>query len=496
VITIELTPLSYRIKVTPKGQLLGTQLYLHNHLKRFSHTKWDHRLGRSILLRRYVHYDEKTQTLFLPRYDFVAFCQYLHTNNVPFEAIDLPLQQGADVAIPLKPHVKPRDQRQADAIQYLTTCPEAHRGLSVPPGFGKTVCTEITFAHFGKRAMVCVGGLVEQWQESIFEFTELTEADVYVIQGAASMAKLLLQIDKTIFPKIIICSLGTIRAYALGDEAYENYPPFIELFDRLRVGVKVIDEAHLNFYLTLMLDLQTNAAINIALTATFDRGEQQVKQIFDLHYPHLMRFGENEFDRYVDIYSYSYSLGGMIPSKAYRTASGYNHSKLEDYLLRRTPTRLAHIYDTIYSPAIFAHYVNVRKQGEKLLVLCATVDMCRWFQKKLMADLPSQEHFKIELYTYESDAVVLKEADVIISTPGSAGTGRDIKNLRTMLMTLATGSDNLNKQSLGRLRKLPDGSTPLYAYVWCRDFPEHVKYQEIRKNTYLARGKTYQEIAL
>jgi superfamily II DNA or RNA helicase len=310
------------------------------------------------------------------------------------------------------------------------------------------------------------------------------------------MTKLLLQIDKTIFPKVILCSLGTIRAYTLADEAYENYPPFTEICDRLKVGIKVIDEAHLNFFLTLMVDLQTNAAVNIALTATFDRGDHQVKQIFDAHYPRLMRFGENNLKKYVDIYSYSYSLGGALPSKAYITPQGYNHSKLEDYLIRRVPQKLKYIFDSTYKPAIYAHYVNVRKPGQRLLILCSTVAMCQWIKDRLVQDLPPEDNFKIALYTSETDDSVLSQFDIIVSTPGSAGTGTDIKDLLTVFMTLATSSDNMNKQSLGRLRELPNGDTPVYAYAWCRDIAKHVSYQEVRRYTFTNRGLNFYEIVL
>ena len=495
-IIIQVTPLSYRIKMSSNGQLLGTNHFITKYVKRFEHTKWDNRVRRSILYRRYVHYDAKTSTLFLPHYDLMNFCAFLQTINVAYALEHLPLQNGMPVEIQLKSHIQDKNQDQTDAIEYLTTCPDSQRGLSSLPGFGKTYCAVKTIAHIGRRAMICVGGLVDQWKRAIMEYTTLTEDDIYVIQGAPSMTKLLLQIDQKIFPKVILCSLGTIRAYALADEAYENYPPFTEICDRLKIGIKVLDEAHLNFFLTLMVDLQTNAEVNIALTATFDRGDYQVKQIFDAHYPRLMRFGENNLKKYVDIYSYSYSLGGALPPKAYMTPNGYNHSKLEEYLIRRVPQKLKYIFDSTYKPAIYAHYVNVRKPGQRLLILCSTVIMCQWIKDRLVQDLPWEDNFKIAMYISDTDDSVLSQSDIIVSTPGSGGTGTDIKDLLTVFMTLATSSDNMNKQSLGRLRELPNGDTPVYAYAWCRDISKHVSYQETRRYTFTNRGLNFYEIVL
>ena len=494
-IVISVTPLSYRISVGPNGQLLGTTLFLRNYIRKFNHTGWDRRKGYSVILERYVHYDEKTLTLFVPRYDFDSFCQLLNAHEIAFKVEHVSLQVGHDVDIRLKPHVRDRDERQTQTIAYLTTCPDSLRGVSLMPGSGKTYCAIKTSSILGKRTMVCVAGLIDQWKRSVLEFTTLTEDEIYVIQGSASMTKLLLQIDKTLFPKIILCSLGTVRNYALSKDTYENYPPFTSLCDHLGVGVKVVDEAHLNFWATMMIDLQTNAAVNIALTATFDRTDAQEKRFFDAHYPRLMRFGENEFDRYVDIYSYRYSLGGAVPAKAYRTINGYNHSKFEEYLMRRSPNKLEYLFATVYSPAIFSHYVNRRKPGQKLLVLCARIEMCRWLRDRLIKELPKSDNFNVDVYNSENpDDSVLSDNDIIISTPGSAGTGTDIKDLLMVLMTIATGSDNTNKQTLGRLRVLKTGDAPQYVYTWCADIIEHVRYEGRRRYTYQLRGKTFTEV--
>lgn len=495
-IQIYTTPLSYRIKVLPDSQLVGTQIYLSKYLKRFSQMTWSHIMKRMILYKRYVYYNKKTNMLCLPRYDLPHFCQMLKYSNIPYEIKDLPLQKGKDVDISLKSFVKDRNADQTSAIEFLTNSKEHVRGLSLSPGMGKTYCAIKTICNLKKRAMISVAGLVDQWVQAILNFTTLTEDDIYVVKGAPSLTKLISQIDRNIFPKIIVCSLQTMRNYASDDEAYENYPDFDTLIDILKVGVRVIDEAHLNFHLSMMLDLRSNANINIALTATFDRSDYTVKQIFHSHYPAHIRHGEQIFDKYVDIYGYNYSLGGMLPQKAYTTPNGYNHSKYEMYLLGKGVVRLEYIYAHVYSPAIYAYYVNEYQDKDKLLILCSTVDMCKWFEKRLKDDLPSQLNLKIGIYISESDMDVLSDLDVIISTPGSAGTGTDIKDLKVMLMTVATGSDVLNKQSLGRLRKLDSLATPIYIYTWNRDIASHIKYNEIRKITFMARGKKFEEITV
>lgn len=495
-ITIQTTPLSYRIKALSTGQLCGTHIYLEEYLRKFNLTTWDQRARRFILMKRYVHFCRRTSMLYIPRYDLDSFLDFLRKRGVEWRIEEIPLQTGKTIDINLKPGVTDKNEKQTKGITQLLTSDEHLQGLSLNPGEGKTYCTIKVISVLKKRAFIACIGLVDQWIKSILQFTDLKKEDIYVIQGAPSVAKLLSQIDRNIHPKIIMCSLATLRGYVMDDESYGNYPPFDEICDRLGIGIRVIDEAHLNFHLSLLTDLRTNAYLNIALTATFDRNEIQVKTIFNNHYPPRIRYGEDEFTQHVDIFSYSYTLGNMLmPQKAYHTANGYNHSKMEDYLLRKMPTKLEYVYDRFYATAIYSHYVNIRKPGQKLLILCSTIEMCKWFKRRMEIDLPKEDNFKICIYVNGTSDDELEVNDIIVSTPGSAGTGTDIKDLLTVIMTVATGSDILNKQSLGRLREI-FGVTPNYAYFWNRDIIPHCNYQETRRITFTQRGKNYKEYTL
>ena len=161
-LTIHVTPLSYRVGVAPNGQLLGTNLFLRVYLKKFNHTVWDKVKGIPILYRRYVRYNEKLGMLYLPYYDLDAFCRYLRENGVVYTISQIPLQQGVDVTIPLKSHIQDRNERQTKAIQYLTTSQESLRGLSLNTGclVGDTIIS-CNRARKGYKTTLKV--MYEQW---------------------------------------------------------------------------------------------------------------------------------------------------------------------------------------------------------------------------------------------------------------------------------------------------------------------------------------------
>ena len=352
-----------------------------------------------------------------------------------------------------------------------------------------TATSIVAISKIGRRALICVPFMLEQWVKSIKKFTKLKDDDIYVIQGMASFAKLMARIDKSLHPKIIIISIPTLRMYADGAENYHNFPNFDKLCDHLKIGVRVVDEVHLNFQTNLLFDMRMNNAVTIPLTATFDNSSQSVKIIFENHYPRRERFGENHYKRYVDVYAYGYRLGFTPPSNAYRGREGYSHTKFETWLLAKKNRRvLEDIKSRVYAPIINSHYINKADPKEKLLVLAATVEMCKNLKESYTEDYADK---KSSIYIGGTKDEVLDENDIIVSTPRSAGTGRDIKDLRTTLMTVSVRSSPLNKQVMGRLRELPSGNTPEYVYCHCLDIPQHVSHAEFRKEILEPLSKTF-----
>ncbi|CAK9253469.1 unnamed protein product [Sphagnum jensenii] len=488
-IVISLAPLSYRLSVNEDGLLKGTHIRLGGYIRKFSQTAWDARARTSITLKRYLYYSPTTETLYLPRYDFETFCSFLQLNGVAYKTETLPISHGIPIKAKMQSWAVPRDN-QIPAIASLTEGTDPMRGLALNTGIGKTFCTITAIVTMGVRAMICVTGLIDQWIREIVKFTDIAEDDIYVIQGSSTMKRLLVEIDQTVHPKIILCSLGTLRNYATDKESYEQHPLFDDIYTRLGVGVRVIDEAHLNFWINYIIDLRSNTSVTIPLSATFDRADIQVKNIFDRHYPTMVRFGEGTYERYIDIYSYSYSLGGLSP-KSYMTPKGYSQVKFEEHLLLRRQ-KLEYLYRHVYSPIIYAYYLNRYKAGEKMLILCGRVSMCAWFKEKLDEDLPKHLNLRVGVYADGIPDSICEESDMIISTVGSAGAGSDIKKLRVVMMTIATGSATTNKQTLGRLRDPKDGIAPIYAYTWCRDIPPHFNYEQDRREIYRLREPSQQ----
>lgn len=488
-------------KLAPNGYFHNSFYTLLPFIERYTERRWDKRLRRKVLVKRYMFYDNKTETIYFPRCDLDALCTYLSACQVKWELIEVPINEGLSVDIPFKYHQFPdKNEIQRLGIESITKSTDSLRALALQTGTGKTYSAIKAAALLGKRTIFCIGGMINQWYNEIKKFTYLEDKDIYIIQGGDSIKKLLDQCDKTLFPKVIISSIDTLRGYCSNNPLYSNFPNFDTFFTDLNIGVKVTDEAHLNFHTNLIIDIRTNIAITIPLTATFDRNDPVGKEIFDRVYPIEYRFGQDSYSKYVDIYAYEYSSGTFVSPSQFTGSYGYNHAKYENWLLKKGGIHFKYVYRFCVSNLIEAHYISVKKPGEKLMILCFTKALCQKYVDKISDMYPD---LKVAKYIDVSPDSVLTDNDIIVTTPGSGGTGRDIKNLKTVICMYNTNSDVLKEQMLGRLRRLdPEdvpvetSNRPIFVTTYNRDIPKHIEYHRGTSLLYKEKGYSYTEYKL
>lgn len=491
-VVINTSPMSFRVKIEKNGCLEGTTVFLNDYCRKFVSFKYNNLYRQMVASTIYRYYNKKTHELYLPRFDLDNFTAFLTSRGVRYVVNEIPRSIGKRVSIKIHDWFKPKSEIQEKSILYLTTSMTPVRGLNIQPGAGKTAAFIKSTADLGVRTLIRVGGMVEQWVNEIKKYTTCTDDDIYVIQGAASIKKLYEGIDKTIFPKYIVASLRTIQAYAEDVDPNSQLPPFDEFFDRCKIGVSGVDEAHLNFHANFIIDMRTNAGIIIPLTATFKVADEKAKEIFDLHYPLDMRFGGQYYSKYVDIISVRYTQASQVglPMKLFKGPNGYSHIKFETWLLSKgRQSHLEPYVDSVILPLMHSYYISRKEENERALVLCSTTEMCKYYIERFKEAFPE---LKVELYVAKSPDSILSEADIIVSTTGSAGTGRDIKRLRFCLNTISIRSEPTNEQILGRLRELTYSEIPpVFAYPYWACVPSHRDHAQYREQLYRPRGKSF-----
>lgn len=354
-----------------------------------------------------------------------------------------------------------------------------------------TVSVFMGIQKLARRSLITMTSRLEQWVKEIGSYTTLEEDDLYVIQGVASLTKLLEQIDKLIFPKLILASTSTVRRYLEYGDGYKHLPPPVEFCEKTDVGIIATDEYHEHFNSNLMMMLALNPQLFIPITATFKATSPFVKNIFNRFIPQEVQFEGGAYDRFVNATAYQYNGGGyLIKPYHYMRAKGYSQNKFEEFLLSKKgePVLNAVLNDAIL-PIIKEHYINIAEKGEKFLMICSSKEMCDYLAgvfKRVFRDK------SVSVFYSGMPTTTLERFDMILSTPGSAGTGRDIKGLRTCFAFENTGSEIRNLQFIGRLRGPPQMmNEPHFCMLYFSCIPQHINYNNSRAMLYAPRALKY-----
>ena len=429
----------------------------------------------------FIMANDVTNTIRFPRPYLESFINNMNSVGIDFNISEYPHHyEPTEIDTFLRPEAIPREE-QNEAIEFLLDSPMNRKGLTLAPGVGKTFISIYVIAKMQKVGMIVVSGLIDQWVESIDKFT-LEKEDVYVIKGFNSLKKLL---ESTYQPKFIVCSLETLRPYVYNVGAYRHMLPYEEFLEKYNVGVKVIDEAHLNFKTGVKIDLKSIVPQNLYLTATFTKAGP-IKRIFNTIYPDEIKYGDSD-NKHSNITFYAYN--SRVPEKVCKTRRGYMHIRFEKHMLERA-TKIASFVNNVLIPIINMHYISKKKPGQKCLIFFSLKAMINEIKGYLKLYYPE---LNILPYTAEDPDDNLKDGvDIILSTHKSCGVGTDIKNLKTCINTVSMASESLVIQMLGRLRKLKD-DTPEFVDIYDPGIESHYRHYMTRSGLYKGRCTQYSE---
>ena len=345
--------------------------------------------------------------------------------------------------------VEPRNDIQRKAISYLLgegdfyyTKKYSQLTLNLDTGDGKTYCViaALTFMKTKSIIITHINSIKKQWYDSFLKMTDLNEQFICDISGKKDIERLLKRDDWKY--KVYLVNHSSLRSY--GDKY--GWDKITELFKRIKVGVKVIDEAHLEFENMVKIDLYTNTKKTIYLTATFGRSEFKENKLFNLCFKNIAKYGietRNDKRRHI-IY-----MGVLFDSKPsvdeqlmIKNKHGFDKNAYIDYEINKPI-----FYDVI--KYILDYFKD--KEG-KILILSSKIESSEAIADYLKNIYPDKT---ISVYNSKIPKEEKEKAlscDIVSSTPKSAGTGLDIKGLRFEINTEPTSSEILTNQIAGRLR--------------------------------------------
>lgn len=409
-----------------------------------------------------LYYDECAEILYVPRglsltwleEIFKCKCK-IHSEYDKFKRITNIRLTG-----------KPRDNIQKSSIDFLTTSGKFKASgdntqliLNLDTGDGKTFCTIATICKLKKKAIIITHTEVirDQWIKEFLNHTNITKEQMMIIEGSNAIDDILS--GKSESADIYFISHATI-AFCANKKGWD-YIKF--LFEKLSIGIKIYDEAHLCFKNVIRTDMFTNTYLTIYLTATLGRSDDSENRLYKKCFSNAFKFGKgssgyDEREKHI-VYVpmiYRSDIDDFEIART-KTAYGFSFNRYLNIMMNKETCSLSNM---IYYVLDIALRVNGR-----ILITTSTVDSILWIEKLISNIINLDEYGKDKLTvgTYHSknsektNMYTKQNADIIISTIKGNGTGSDIRNLRCIINIESFSSSIISNQLAGRLRPFDDG---------------------------------------
>jgi len=407
------------------------------------------------------------------------------------------------VELPAKEKWAPREN-QLNPIDYIADETNGPWGKLLPAmtGSGKGAMTMFALSRRNVLPILLVRPMyMDKWMLEVRDFFDIPEDSIISIQGSGELKKMIeLQAAGKLTARFIIISNKTYQSWISSFEktkesqfrkTWKCTPE--NFFEFMRAGFRVMDEVHQDFHLNFKIDTYTHVNDSISLSATLMTKDPFLRSRYELAYPHAKRCEVGPLNKYIDSSAYLYQF--REPERIRTTEYGsttYSHLAFEESILKN-PVLTENYFDMI-AGLVEIDFVRIKDEGEKFVVFCARIQMCRALCKYLKQRF---SQYDIRTYVGSEDGGPkdpyenLIEPVGRITTYGSAGTAQDVPMLRTNIMTISMDSLAGNIQVLGRTRVMKNGNTPRFVYTVAENIPKHMLHHKGREEILKQRARSY-----
>ncbi len=428
------------------------------------------------------------------------FLEIINNNHIDINkvtVIEKPFKAPSKAVIPIRDGWIPKDY-QEPIIEYLVNDQGVrNKFVHLRTGGGKTVCAMMAFAKLGERVVAVLRPqFIEKWILDVKNITNVDDDDVLVVRGGDNLKALITMATENILTeKIILISNKTFQDYIKGYEAfgdklkdfgYDCLPG--DFFEYIGCGVRLVDEGHLDFHLNFKIDTYTHVKRSITLSATLTNDDDFVERMYNVAFPMNDRYIDDEIKKYVNSVAILYKLENpnKIRCQDYSRKT-YSHNMFEQSIMKNP--QVEYRYKELILHAIKCAFLFDYKPGEKCLVYCASIDFSTRLAEFLAMKLP---HLRVKRYV-ENDPYsnLMTDSDLCVSTLQSAGTGHDIDNLKSVVLTHAIKSKQGNIQGFGRLREPKTKMEVRFYYLISESIKKHMEYHEHKRTLLKARSNSF-----
>lgn len=357
----------------------------------------------------------------------------------------------------------PKNKLQEDAVNFLVgnrfTKRDTQKMLSLNTGDGKTYVAINYLTKSRRRPVIFVDqdSLCKQWKERIQFFTDTKENEIFIISGKDSIKKLQKMSEEEILNiKFFICIYRTISVMIKDGKDQE----VIELFEKLQLGVKIFDEAHVEWSSIFLLDCYIDWE-SIYLTATPKRSDPIEDIIYQRMFNDVKRFTSfsssdiHENYHNIIVYKINTKPSGMDQADM-MTKYGFSSTRHASYLMEK---KYEYFYSILFD-VVFKTMLKNGKKKKKIAILLSLNDFVDKIYNDFIEEVKSNGwNYTIGKFNSTIDENKRREEldkDIIITTDKSFSKGIDVSELECLINTVPLGSVTLIEQIVGRLRRIPN----------------------------------------
>ena len=363
--------------------------------------------------------------------------------------------------------IPPRNDEQVDVINFIAGLHEHAENVNNQQlflvktgGFGKSYCSGRAACIYNQKTLIIMhrDQLRSQWKKSLYDLQGLTFREVHEIDSSEELGAIANGYDPDF--DIYLMTHATFRA---GVKRIRNFDKIANIPKVLGIGLKIIDEAHLEFRDTLLMDFIFNIHRNVYLTATDGRSSKDENTIF----------------RHVFSNTLFYKPSSLLTQEKPKKWVEYNVVEINTHANPRIVKYRVEGYRGKMSPASYGKWViqydkkqthikcvceiirmiYERDSSAKVLVFMPLIDLCidtaYYLTKHLNYDPKFQYNLNIQTINSKnskSENEANKHADVIVTTIGSCGTGTDIPGVTGIISCSPFVSNLTARQTCWRLR--------------------------------------------
>ena len=403
-----------------------------------------------------MYYDPDTRKLYLPRGCDVNYVKMKIQSSMDSNLSSTIVRSHSyGYTVPIGMKYKPKNDRQEETLRF-TLCRDKYQrntansqfSVNLTTGAGKTYCATGTISCLGIRSIIITAqtGILNQWIDRILEYTNLPKSEIVMLNGSSTLYRIIQDKSSYTGKSIYLATHSTLQQFG----STYGWDKVGLLFEKLGIGIKIIDEAHMSFLNTTMIDFFTNVWRTYYLTATPNRSdtiEDKIFQIYMKNVPSISLF-DSDNDPHTGYISLKFNSN---PKPSDITACntsmyGLNRIAYVKYLMKND--RFWIMFDYIFA--------MIYKAGGKALFYIGTNEAILTVKDRILHNYPelwNDVGVYTSIVTDSDEKALAKEKRYILTTTKSAGAGEDIKHLKySVVLAEPFKSEVLARQSLGRTR--------------------------------------------